>query len=228
MTENQRRKFLKLVGASLAGAAGVSIFGCMPEKTEDAGDSVISVEEDVDIDIDITPMQDEAVDAKTLRREALAERLRELAWSEMPTDLAESRGVFCYHPMPSSYEKCLDCGEVMKVGEMESILSGYNVYFQRIQELHLDAKLIIPEHCPTCGFSLKKEKFHLEIKYPDDSEVVRVELDGSGDLYLMAFFLEGKDRYPMGGGEEGALKHKVQRLRKLFGINAAEMWQPGT
>ena len=57
MTETQRRKFLKLIGVSLAGAAGVSILGCEPREL------------------------------RSPTRQALANRLRKLARSKPPTRL---------------------------------------------------------------------------------------------------------------------------------------------
>ncbi len=124
----------------------------------------------------------------------------------------------------------------MQVGEMDEILREYHVPLKRIQDQGVDAKLILPEHCPTCGFGLEKcgldweqrselsleewnvKKFQLEIKYPDQTEPVRVVLERAEDLELMALFLQGKDRYSLGQGAEGALKDEVERLRKLFGV----------
>ena len=226
MTENQRRKFLKLVGASLAGAAGVSILGCEPENTLKAVEPLIpDAVEDV-------------VSAQTVSRKALAERLKVLAESEPPTDL--SPGALCYTGPPPFHQQtpCPDCGEMMKVGEMDEILSAYNVPVKRIRDLGLDATLILPEHCPGCGLGLnacgldgqqafelhkspedwKRSRFHLEIRYPDDPDFVRVELGTAVDLEFMALFLQGKDRWKDQQDGEYALKYKVNRLRELFGV----------
>ena len=110
----------------------------------------------------------------------------------------------------------------------DKILNAYNVPLKRIQDQGVNAKLIIPEHCPECGFGLKAAPFQLEIKYPDSPEPVRIELKHPGkfgriigeknDLELMALFLQGKDRYESGQGSETALKVKVERLRELFGV----------
>ena len=106
----------------------------------------------------------------------------------------------------------------MKVGKMDEILSAYNVPLKRIRELGLDAKLIYPKHCSNCGSGLQKKKFLVEIRYPDDPDFVRVELDEAHDLELMSLFLHEKDRWKAKFGEEYALKDKVDRLRELFGV----------
>ena len=192
MTETERRKFLKLVGVSLAGAAGMSILGCKPGYTQ--------------------------VELQNPTRKALAERLKTLAESDPPTDL--QMGACCYDMIGRYYERkpCPDCGEMMDVGQMDEILLAYNVPVKRIQDLDLDATLILPEHCPACGLGLKEKKFLLEIKYPDDPDFVRVELDSAHDLELMALFLQGKDRWTDEQEGEYALKDKVERLRELFGV----------
>ena len=224
MTENQRRKFLKLVGASLVGVAGMSIVGCTPLRTQDAAEPSLP-------QYDTSPITD-------IRREALAERLKKLAESEPPTDLAW--GAMCYEMGIPFYRQvaCPDCGEKMCEGEKDEILRAYNVPLKRIQDLGLDATLIIPEHCPTCGLGMgecglyrweqselrkssddwKQRNFHLEIKYPDDPDFVRVELDEAHDLELMSLFLQGKDRWQGERTEEYALKDKVDRLKELFGV----------
>ena len=234
MTENQRRKFLKLVGASLATAAGVSILGCKPENTLNAADVPGPAEDKIDT---LLP-QDRGGKSLSPTRGVLAERLKALAESEPPKDL--SLGAMCYVPAPLLKRQisCPDCGEKICDGEKEKILSAYNVPLKRIRDLGVDAKLILPEHCPTCGLGLnacgltwrqqselrkspdewKRRNFHLEIKYPDDPDFIRVELDEAHDLELMALFLQGKDRWQNKQDMEFALKDKVGRLRVLFGV----------
>ena len=223
MTENERREFLKVAGASLAGVVGMGILGCGTSTTPD-----------------------EISEARTLKRAELVERLKKLAESEPPKDL--SFGAMCYEmAAPINKEMpCPKCTRTMKVGEKDEILSAYRVPLKRIQDLGVDAKLIVPEHCPECGFGLgdcgltwnereklspedwKAKQFHLEIKYPDHPKVVRVELEGTSwfsrkagsdsDIELIALFLQGKDRYSWGNDSESALKDKIDRLRELFGI----------
>ena len=148
-------------------------------------------------------------------REAIAERLRELAESESPKDL---RGFgISGHLRPDEKKSCPECDKTMIVGEKDRILNIYDEPLKRIQDRGVDATLTVPEHCPTCGFGLKEKKFLLEIKYPDDPDFVRVELDEARDLQLMVYFLQGQDRYDE-DQYEVPLKDKVDRLRKLFGV----------
>ena len=44
---------------------------------------------------------------------------------------------------------------MMRTGEKEEVLSKYNVPLNRLRNLGLDAKLVLPEHCPICGFGLE-------------------------------------------------------------------------
>lgn len=189
MTENQRRKFLKLVGAAGIGMA-LSGVSCSPRH-------------------DFTEI-------KNPTREELVKRLKKLAESKAPNDLAY--GAMCYQVEVPFYEEkpCPDCDGTLETGKLEATLREYNVPLKRIQAQGVDAKLVLPEHCPTCGLGLldygmdwqqrgkltdeqrEAKKPHLEIKYPDVSDPIRVELDSAFDLEIMALFLQGKDRYLVG------------------------------
>ena len=210
MTETERREFLKAAGASLAGVVGMSVLGCNPGTTE----------------------------IRDPTREELVKRLEKLAQSKPPKNL--SIGAMCYKMAPPIFVQmpCPDCERTMQVGEKDEILREYNVPLKRIQDQGVDAKLILPEHCPTCGFGLglcgltweqksellssggwKQNCFHLEIRYSDHPSPVRVELtNGAYDLELMALFLQGKDRYNDGQDRETALKDQLERLKELFGV----------
>ena len=159
--------------------------------------------------------------AETVKRTELVERLQNLA--ESKPLINRYQVVLCYDPFPSRKKieiPCPNCKRAMIVGEKDEILREYNIPFTRIQDHGVEAKLIVPEHCPQCGFGLQKAKFQLEIKYPDHPAPVQVELDTAHDLELMALFLQGEDRYVVGPGQEKALKGKAARLRKLFGVTA--------
>jgi hypothetical protein len=214
MPESERREFLKATAATLVGAAGVGAL------------SSTSCNRQTEI--------------RNPTREELVKRLEKLAKSGTPWNL--SHGAMCYSPAFPRYEKkpCPECERTMQVGEMDEILNSYKIPLKRIQDQGVDAKLIIPEHCPRCGFGLdfcgmtwdeRKElspeeltarKFQLEIKYPDQPNVFRVELDKAFDLELMALFLQGKDRYKRFNEMEVALKDEVDRLKELFGIAEKE------
>jgi len=201
MTEIERREFLKSTGAALAGVAGVGVLtsaGCVRKHV--------------------------GAEIQNPTRTELANRLQQLGESKPPSNL---KGAMCYAMLLPVTEKqpCPACGRTMVVGRKDEILHKYNIPLKRIQDREVDAKLIIPEHCPECGFGLQEEKFHLEIKYPDQRDAVRVKLDDAFDLELMALFLQGADRFDKGrfmrwsGGHEQPLKDKVERLRELFGVN---------
>ena len=151
-------------------------------------------------------------------RAELVKRLQKLAKSRSPKNL--SLGAMCYEMVAPMYKEtpCPTCERTMIVGQMDEILRAYNVPLKRIQDQGVNAKLIIPKHCPQCGFGLIEEKFQLEITYPDHPEPVRVELLFAHDLELMVIFLHGKDRYEAGQGREQPLQDKVDRLRELFGV----------
>ena len=214
MTETERRKFLKLVGVSLAGVAGVSILGCKPEKTQDIDDALSSEEDE----IPTLPPQNVSWKPLTPTREALAERLKVLAEDEWPTAFTSAAMCYVIEASDDVTELCPDCGKINTLGLKDAILRAYNVPLKRIQDLGLNAILTIPEHCPTCGFGLIEKKFLLEIRYPDDPDFVRVELDEIDDLQMMTHFLQGKDYWEDGEGGTYRLKDKVDRLRKLFGV----------
>jgi predicted Zn-ribbon and HTH transcriptional regulator len=145
------------------------------------------------------------------KRAELTERLQELARSRPPRNLAP--GAMCYRP--ATPNRCQDCKQWENLAES---VDQYKALVERLREQGLDATLVVPELCQTCGYALEQEKFLLEIKYPDHPDTARVELKGSADLIKMELFLQGKDRYDAGQYGEIALKDKVERLRELFGI----------
>jgi hypothetical protein len=194
MTEFKRREFLK---AALAAMAATGVAGCQPRP------------------LCYTPMarfQDEIIsEERSIKRAELTERLQELAKSTPPRNL--SPGAACYSPAVSS--RCQGCGQWAFQGES---VDQYKTLVERLREQGLDATLVVPKLCETCGYALEQEKFLLEIKYPDHPDTARVELKGSADLIKMVLFLQGKDRYDAGQYGEIALKDKVERLRELFGV----------
>jgi len=193
MTEPERREFLKAAGASLAGVVGMGILSTASCSRQ--GGTI-----------------------QNPTREELAKRLEKLAASKPPGDL--SLGACCYDMIYIAPNEmpCPKCEQTMIVGEKDEILREYNVPLKRIQDQGVDAKLIIPEHCPECGLGLKEANFQLEIKYPDHPVPIRVELETARDLELMALFLQGKDRYTCIDDRETALKNEVDRLKELFGV----------
>ena len=175
MTDNERREFLKVALVAM----GAGVVGCHPPPTANDDSSVQNVGDE----------------ERMLKRAELVERLKKLAASEPPKVLG---GAMCYEPGPPPERKeipCTTCKQTMVVGEMDEILREYNVPLKRIQDQNVNVKLIFPKHCPECGFGLSEEKFQLEIKYPDQREVVRVELESAFDLELMALFLQGYNHY---------------------------------
>jgi len=124
-------------------------------------------------------------------------------------------GAMCYKPAtpPSVTTPCPECGQMMIAGEKDEILNGYQVPLKRIRDQGIDANLIIPEHCPTCGFGLKEGKFQLEIKHPDRPEPTRVELDSASDLEKFSLDLQKLNEVT----EDKAEKRDelTERLKKL-------------
>ena len=196
MTNQERREFLKAALAAMATATGAA--GCK--------NIVISC-----YTVCSTP------ETQTLRRAELVERLQQLAESKPPERLVRA---MCYEMVYVERKElpCPACERTMILGEKDEILREHHVPLKRIQDQKVNAKLIVPEHCAECGFGLKEEKFQLEIKYADQREAVRIELEDAFELELMALFLEGQDRVDKGQRGEEALKDDVQRLRQLFGI----------
>ena len=209
MTNQERREFLKSALAAMATATGAA--GC--KKSE------------VIVAICYQTVRPDSAE-QTLKRAELVKRLQQLSESKPPKLLM---GADCYDSAyPHIVEKpCSTCERTMIVGEKDEILRSHNVPLKRIQDQKVDAKLIVPEHCAECGFGLKEEKFQLEIKYADQREAVRIELEDAFELELMALFLEGRDRFTqlsmingiVSGGRDRPLKDKVDRLRELFGID---------
>ena len=140
MTEIERRKFLKVALAAMAGVAGSSTISCR------------------------------------------------MAMCYIPADMSERSFL------------CSSCKQMMVVGEKDEILRKYNVPL-RIQDQGVDAKLIVPKHCPECGFGLQEGKFYVEIEYPHQPTPVRIELKTAFDLELVAFFF--KERIAMSEGRIG-------------------------
>lgn len=185
-------------------------------------------------------------------RAELVERLRKLEKSQTPQDLAE--GAMCYMRMPWRAEKkpCPECGKMMIVGQMDNVLRRYNVPLKRIQNLGLDVKLVLPEHCPKCGYGvgpcgmgedylwysawdnevdredLTARQLRLEIHYSDMPEPVLVLLKKPHDLEILALFLQGKDRYTDDQERETPLKKWLGRLGELLGMEEEKEQQPGT
>jgi len=195
MAQNERRNLLKAALIAMGGAAavGIGVYSCGAYCYSPA-----------------------ALPNPT--RQELVKRLERLAQSKPPKVL---RGAMCYDMAPLIIQQgsCPDCKCTMIVGEKEEILSTYNVPFKRVQDHGIQAKLIIPDHCPSCGDGLKDKPFQLEIKYSDQPDPVRVELENAHDLELMALFLQGKDRGELSGQHtETPLKDKLDRLRELFGV----------
>jgi len=201
MTEIKRREFLK---AALAAMAATGVAGCKQQPRP--------------LCYIPAPFPEE----RSVNRVELVKRLQQLGKSEPPKLLMGADCYSTFYP-PVVKKPCPTCEQTMIVGEKDKILRQYNVPLKRIQDQSVNAILIIPKHCADCGFGLKEEKFRLEIKYPDYSSLVHVELDDAFDLELMALFLQGADRFDKGawiggGGMEEPLKDKVERLQELFGI----------
>lgn len=155
MTENDRRRFLKAAGATLAGAL-VGVSGCGKDENITREEINRRFEDFPRREKTMTSprVKDFAAPMENPTREALVERLQTLAESETPTHLME--GACCYDPCVVKIVKkpCPACGRTMAVGEKDELLRGYNVPLKRLRDQGLDAKLILPEHCPTCGFGL--------------------------------------------------------------------------
>ena len=153
----------------------------------------------------------------SLTRTELTERLKKLAESEPPRNLAP--GACCYYPAcPTTCPKCGNRRYYGQQVDIDEIVANYRGRVAGLREMGLDATLIVPELCPQCGNALNGKKYLLEINYPDLSESARVELKPARDLKLIALFLRGENRYNAGQSGEVPLKNRIERLRELFGI----------
>ena len=152
----------------------------------------------------------------SLTRTELVERLKKLAESKPPRNLAP--GACCYYP--AGPHICLKCGNWGYYGQIDidEIVARYKEPVERLREIGLDVTLIVPELCPQCGQPLERKKYRLKINYPDLQESVPVELESEYDIELMTLFLQGKDRYDAGQSGEASLKGEIERLRELFGV----------
>lgn len=149
-----------------------------------------------------------------LKYAELVERLERLAKSVPP-----SPHIYRNY-MPDLPQPCSRCGQSVY---KDCIVQRYKWDASRLYIQGLDATLIVPEFCEECGLPLEGKKCWLEIKYPDQSILVRVELDSAEDLRIMESLLEGADRYLVDWGKE-PLKDKIDRLKELFGIKE-EQWE---
>ena len=157
MTEKDRRKFLKAAGVTLAGAVGV-LTGISAGGNITRAEIIQRLgairERRTSVLRPNPPKTAAAEPPKGTTRKELVERLQKLAESKSPMDL--NPGAMCYVMVPPKEEKkpCPKCGLTMKVGEKEELLNKYDVPLNRLQSLGLNAKLILPEHCPDCGLGL--------------------------------------------------------------------------
>ncbi len=216
MTENERRKFLKAAGASLAGAMGMSVVGCQPNgAAPDTADVPAATPKEI---VSPPTVEKIAVDPNAVKRAELVKRLKKLALSEPAVPEASKPEIhaMCYFPIyvpPPEQYPCPACGKTMIAGQIDPILSQYDVPVKRVRDLGLDMELIRPEHCATCGDGLRNGKYRVEIRYPDDPTVVQADLRDVHDLERMALFMQGEEL-------EGdiPLKYRIERLRYLFGL----------
>ena len=58
--------------------------------------------------------------------------------------------------------------------QVSSILKEYRYPLARLRKHGLDAKLLVPKHCGTCGYGLDRKNFKLKINYSDGSSSVAV------------------------------------------------------
>lgn len=163
-----------------------------------------------------------------LSRAALQDRLRELARSEAPKDLAP--GAMCYAPtVPKTYDKveyvCPTCGEKTlyavrdTVRFLEDLLPACRRRIQQVTQLpvRLDEK----EFCRKCSPEVKAPALYLLLQFAGEADPRRVKDIGPDDLVLLAEFLAGKKKHgDAGGAETTPLKNYVQRLEAILGVKA--------
>ena len=158
----------------------------------------------------------------SITRAELIERLKKLAESEPPNpDELDGGWSVCYIPARVKY--CPVCrhwwtGSKLDANKINEIVDQYNDFIMRLQQLGLDVTLTVAEFCSECGNVVAGKTFLLEIKYPDQSDPVRFELDNIEDLQLIERFLQGQDRYVDKYDEEHPLKNKIGRIADLFGV----------
>ena len=107
MSENERRKFLKAAGVSLAGVAGMSILGCQPGAEPLGGeppvpepDEVIWPEPVKDETPASEPAPDDAADDQAAKREEYAEKLKKLGEEKRREASEHYITATCYVPAP--------------------------------------------------------------------------------------------------------------------------------
>ena len=159
----------------------------------------------------------------SITRAELIERLKKLAESEPPNRDELARGAMCYYPAEIEY--CPVCrhwwtGSKLGANKINEIVDQYNDFIMRLQQLGLDVTLTVAEFCSECGNVVAGKTFLLEIKYPDQPDPVRFELDNIEDLQLMERFLQGQDRYvsKRDRDREYPLKYRIGRIASLFGV----------
>lgn len=175
------------------------------------------------------------VQAGTLSRDQLAQRLRALSLTPAPTNLA--LGASCYKPEspPATITYvCSTCGAqtlyaIGGAGTPSSRAADYGLIRILQQELAACRKLAaeMPELkleldeaqlCEKCSPGVVKPQLVLVVRYADQREPHRVAGVTADDLRLIHELLAGKTKHVGPADFESALKEKLPRLRELLGV----------
>jgi predicted RNA-binding Zn-ribbon protein involved in translation (DUF1610 family) len=159
-------------------------------------------------------------DKRESQRQRLAQRLKALAASPAPTELA--MGAMCYAVMPASPVAdyvCPDCGEKTQYadGPGRWALGEVEACRRLVEEIdELDVSLDESELCASCG-GAEKPQLILEIHYEDEDTPRRVRGVTEGDLQLLREFLDGEKVHTDSQDFESPLKDYTDRLAEILG-----------
>jgi len=170
-----------------------------------------------------------------LPRDELLRRLRELAMSPPPRDLAE--GAMCYQvvgPPDRAEYVCPRCGERTLFacdedavtgerrgswGLMESVHRAIPACRRIIERIRgIGVELDETAFCGKCRPDAKEPVLDLVVRFAGQKRPHRVRGVSESALALLEEFLSGNPKHPVGAGREEPLKNFGNRIRELLDL----------